>query len=287
MKSVKNIAKVKVSRSLGGNIAIFTMLAVLGLFTALPIIYMLVNAVKPLNELYIFPPRLYVSRPTLDNFLELMRLQDSSYVPFERYLFNSIFITVFTTVIYIFLATAAAYPLAKLEFKGKTVLFQLVVWAILFRTEVTGIPQYVILSKLHLINTPFAIIFPALAGSFGIFLMRQFILTVPNETIESARMDGLGEIGIVFRMIMPMVKPAWLTLIIFTFQGLWNTTGVQFIYSENLKLLPTALSQISSSGYSYAGVTSAVSVILLIPPVLIFLLTQNSVIETMSHSGLK
>ena len=140
---------------------------------------------------------------------------------------------------------------------------------------------------MRLINTYGTIIYTALAGSFGVFLLRQFILGVPDEILESSKIDGCGEIRLFLRIVMPSIKPAVLTLMIFTFQGMWNSTGVQYIFSENMKMMPAALQQISSAGLSRAGVASAVAVFLLVPPVLMFVLCQNSVIDTMAHSGLK
>ena len=138
-----------------------------------------------------------------------------------------------------------------------------------------------------MVDTYWSLIIPVIIGSFGVFLMRQFMVSIPNEIVESASIDGAGEWRIFFSLIMPMVKPAWLTLAIFTFQSVWNTTGLQYIYTESLKTLPTALSQMTSSGLSMAGVSSAVAVFLMLPPILFFILTQSNVLETMSYSGLK
>ena len=122
---------------------------------------------------------------------------------------------------------------------------------------------------------------------FGVFLMKQFAEGIPEEILESARIDGAKEIPLFFRMVLPMVRPAWLTLGIFTFTSVWSTTGTQFIYSEELKMLPAMLAQIGGAGLSRAGVSAAVSVLLMVPPVVMFLFCQRSVIETMAHSGLK
>lgn len=284
---LKRIMKRRVSRSYGGNLVVFVFLLLVGIFMVLPILYSLINAFKPINELFLYPPRFFVYHPTLENFRELFRLQDTSLVPFERYVFNSLFTSIIGTAAYVVVAALAAYPLAKHKFRGKTLLFQVIVWAILFRPEVTGIPQYVILSKLHMVDTYWALLFPAMATSFGVFLMRQFMLGIPEEILESGRMDGLGEFGNFWKIVMPMVKPAWLTLMIFTFQAMWNTTGVQFIYSENLKMLPVALQQISTTGFARAGVASTVALLLMFPPIIIFIFSQKSVIQTMAHSGLK
>lgn len=277
----------KVSRSTGGNIVLVLFLCVMGIFTALPILYTILNAFKPINELFLYPPRFFVTNPTLDNFRDLIAIGADMLVPFERYLFNSVFTTFVGTAAYILVAAIAAYPLAKHDFPGKTLVLQVVVWAILFRSEVTSIPQYALMANMGMVDTYWSIVLPAMAGSFGVFLLRQFMVGVPDELLESARLDGCGEIRIFFRIIMPNIKPALLTLLIFTFQSMWNSTGVQYLFSENLKLLPTALSQVSSGGLSLAGVSSAVAVFLLIPPVVMFMLCQNSVIETMASSGLK
>ncbi|MBE5786412.1 MAG: carbohydrate ABC transporter permease [Clostridiales bacterium] len=279
--------KKRVSRSFGGNLAMFLFLLVCGAFTALPIIYSIICAFKPLSELFIYPPRFFVTNPTFDNFRQLFSMQMGLLVPIERYLFNSILVSVVATIVYIVIASLAAYPLAINNFPGKFFLSQLVVFAILFRQEVIQIPQYLVMSKMHMIDTYASLIVPVLIGSFGVFLMRQFMGSIPRSLIESARIDGAGDWRIWRSVVMPMVKPAWLTLLIFTFQSVWNNQGLQYIYSENLKTLPTALSQMSASGISMSGVASAVAVILMLPPVILFIITQSNVIETMSHSGIK
>jgi putative chitobiose transport system permease protein len=279
--------KKRITRSLGGDITILIFLAFFGVFSALPLVYTVVNAFKPLNELFLFPPRFFVRQPTLDNFTTMIQLASNMWVPFQRYLFNSLFIAIFGTVAYVVIASLAAYPLAKHKFPGSILLFQVIVSAILFRGEVTGIPQYIIISKLGMINTYFAILLPVFAGSFGVFLMRQFMVSFPNDTLEAAKIDGASEFKIFWSIVMPSVKPGWLTLGIFTFQGLWNTTGVQYIYNENMKVLPTVLGQIATAGIARAGAGSAVALFLMIPPIVFFVISQSSVIETMSHSGLK
>lgn len=277
----------RVTRSIPGNAVVLLFLLLAGAFTVLPILYSAINAFKPLNELYIYPPRFFVSHPTLDNFAELMKIQQDMLVPFERYVFNSVLVTVAATGGYVLIAALAAYPMAKHQFPGKAILLQIVVGAILFRPEVTAIPQFILISRFHMVDTYWALILPALATSFGVFLMRQFMSTIPTELLESARMDGAGEWRTFWRIVMPISRPAWLTLVILTFQSVWNLAGVQYIYSENLKMLPTALGQLSSAGLSRAGVSSAVALLLMIPPIGIFLLSQNSVMQTMAHSGLK
>lgn len=279
--------KKRITRSFGGNVLIGLYLLISGAFTAIPLLYSVLNAFKPINELYQYPPRFFVLRPTFNNFLELFRLQQDMLVPFERYIFNSVLVTIIATFGYLLLASLAAYPLAKHEFRGKNLILSVVVGAILFSAEVTAVPQFIIISKLNLVDTYGALIFPAFATSFGVFLMRQFMESIPNELIESAQIDGAGEFRCFSQVVMSICKPAWLTLLILTFQSVWNQTGVQFIYSEQLKSLPAALSQISSAGLSRVGVSSAVTLLLMLPPIIIFAFSQGAVIETMAYSGIK
>ena len=277
----------KINRSRLGNAVIFFLLAVLGTFMALPIIYAVIQSFKPIEEIFMFPPRFFVINPTLENFSMLFQLASNLWVPFSRYLFNSIFVSVAATVGHVIFASMAAFPLAKYKFPGSKIMFNIVVLALLFSPQVTYIPQYVVMSRLNLINTYGALILPAFAMSLGLFLMKQNIMLIPDSFIEAAKLDGANEFKIFWKVIMPSVKPAWLTLVLFTFQMMWNNTGVTFVFNESLKVLPTIMNQIAAAGIARAGVGAAASIFLIIPPVVIFILTQSSIIETMSHSGIK
>lgn len=280
--------KVHLSRSAGGTFLIFLFLFLVGCFMALPLVYTVVQAFKPINEIYAYPPKFFVRNPTLDNFYQVYELANNLWVPFSRYILNSVFLSVAGTLLYVIIASLAAFPLAKINFPGRGLFSLLIVLMILFRTEVTDIPRYVIIAKMGIVNTYWAVLLPALSGSFGVFLMKQFIVSsIPDSILEAGRLDGASE-GMIFRkIVIPCVRPAWLTLVIFTFQGLWNTTGTNYIYSENLKMLPSVLSTIAAGGIARAGAASAVSLILIIPPIVIFIISQSSVMETMSQSGLK
>ena len=286
---IRSHKTVRLSRSKAGDIGVFIFLLLICAFMILPMLYSVIQAFKPLDELFLYPPRFFVRNPTTQNFSDVFYLTESLEVPFLRYVFNSVFITVAGTAIYIILASAAGYALGKGTFKGKSALSALVVWALLFRPEVTAIPQYVIVSKLGMVNTYWALILPALASTMGVFLIRQFVVVaIPDATLEAARIDGASEYRIFFTIFMPGIKPALMTAIIFTFQSLWNSaSGTQFIFSEKLKGLPNVLSTIVAGGIARAGAASAVSVILMIPPIIVFLISQSSVMETMTHSGLK
>lgn len=286
-KSIRESRKKSLSRSKAGTFAIFVFLIIVGVFMLLPIVYVLVTAFKPLNEILAYPPKFFVRNPTLSNFTDLIEITQETWIPFERSLFNSLFIAAAGTVLYIIIASMAAYPLAKNKSKYISVYYQIVVLAILFRPEVTRTPLYIIISKLGLINTYYSLILPVMAGSFGVFLMRQFMITVPNEMLEAARVDGASEFTCFWKLVMPLVRPAWMTLTIFTFKDLWNTGESQYIYEEALKTLTAVMQSISSAGIARAGAGAAVALIMMIPPVVVFIISQSSVMETMSQTGIK
>lgn len=277
------------SHSLAGDIGVFLFLALLGAFMILPFVYAVAQSLKPMEELFIFPPKLTVSSPTLDNFINLFLRTNNMWVPFERYIFNSVFMTILGTAISVFVSSLAAFPLAKYRFPGSAVYEKIIILALLFVYEVTFIPQYVLMSKMGLIDTPMAIIFPAAASPLGLFLMKQFMVQmIPNQLIEAATVDGAGKLKIYRYIVMPNVKPAWITLIILSFQGLWNRDTATLIYTEQLKSLPALFRQISTSNaIATSGIAAAAAVLMMIPPIVVFVFSQNSMVETMAHSGIK
>ncbi len=279
--------KSRVNRSLGGDIMVIVMLVSIGAFMVLPLYLSVVNAFKPLDEIFLYPPRFYVMKPTLVNFKQLFQLTSNLWVPFSRYVFNSIFVTLVVTIGHVLLASMAAYPLAKHKFPGNKQIFKFVKTALLFAGGTLAIPQYVIMAILGMVDTYWAVILPPMASALGLFLMKQFMEPIGDAMLEAAKIDGASEWRIWWQIVMPMVKPAWLTLSIFSFQSIWNATGASFIYSEQLKLLPTVLSQIQAGGIARTGVGAAASLVLLVPPVLFFVITQSNVLETMAHSGMK
>ena len=277
----------KLSRSRLGNLVVLVLLTAMGVFTAIPFLFSIVQSIKPVDELFVYPPRLTVSRPTLDNFAVLFNLTSSTWVPVSRYLFNSLLLTVCGTVGNVVVCSMAAYPLAKLKFHGRKLLFNLVVVSLLFTYEVTFIPNYVILSKLQMLDTFWALLLPAVATPMGLFLMKQFMEQIPDSVVESARVDGAGTLTLYWRIVMPQVKPAWLTLVIFSFQSLWNREGLEFIFSEELKMFPTILKQVASSGVARAGAAAAAAGLQNVPPIVVFFVSQSKVYETKARSGHK
>ena len=280
--------KVVLNRSAGGDAGITFMLVIMGAFMFLPMLYVIMQSLKPLDELWMFPPRFYVKSPTLSNFGDLFSLMNDSWVPFSRYIFNTVFITLCGTFGNLLVASMAAYALAKMKFPGKNILFQIVVLSLMFHQTVNQLSNFIIMSALGMVDTYLAIIVPALAGTMGLYLMKQFMeSSVSDAVLESARLDGASEFKTFWVIAMPMVKPAWLTLIIESFKGLWNTGASIYIHSEELKTFNYAITQIVSAGIARAGAAAASTVVMMLVPITVFVLSQSQIIETMGTSGMK
>lgn len=274
-------------KKIGGTVAIFLFLTILGLFMVLPIYLTIVMSIKPVEELFIFPPKLYAIRPTFDNFKEMFGALHQNRVPFSRYVFNSIFVTATVTIAQCIFASMAAFVLAKCRFPGSKVINSIIVVALLYQSNVIYIMQYIVMAKLHMIDTYWALILPSIASPMGLFLMRQSIGQVPDAMIEAAKVDGAGLFRICWQIVMPNQKPALMTLIIFAFQAAWNIQAGSVVFQEQYKTLPTVVTQAASSGLARVGVAMAAAVFMLVPPIIVFMLAQRQVIETMAHSGIK
>ncbi len=276
-----------INRSRAGNALLFFFMAICALFMVLPLVYLINNAFKPLDELFVYPPTIFVRNPSMDNFSDLMILMSNSWVPFSRYIFNTILISGGGTFGHVIIASLAAYPLAKHDFPGKKILFSIVVLSIMFTSQVTQIPNYLIISKLGINNTYLAVILPACAYGLGLYLMKQFMEQIPDSLIESARLDGASEYKIFMSIIMPNVKPAWLTLAVLQFQTVWGNTGGAFLRDEQLKPLQFSLQQIVNGGPARQGAAAVVTFIIAAVPITFFIICQSSIIETMTTSGMK
>lgn len=281
------IFKSKTGRSFWGDLLNFLFLAILGIIMLIPVVFSVSNAFKPLDELFVFPPRFFVRHPTFDNFRILPSLFSDSLVPLSRYILNTLFITIAGTAGSIIIASMAAYVLEKKKFRMREGIFKLVVNTLMFTPAVTAIPSFLIMSKLGFINSYAAILIPTVGSSLNVFLMKQFMVGVPNTILEAARIDGSGEQRIFWSIVMPSVKPAWMTLIIFCIQNLWVATGGNYIYNEELKTLPYALSQVMSAGLVRAGASAAITTLMMIVPMCVFVITQSNIMETMMSSGIK
>ncbi len=280
--------KVVLNRSAGGDFGISLFLILMGAFMFLPMVYTVIQSLKPLDELWVIPPRFYVKSPTLKNFSDLLSVMGSSWVPFSRYIFNTVFISVAGTFGNLFFASMAAYALSKIKFPGRKWMFQLIVMSLMFHATVSALTNFLTMSALHMIDTQWSIIIPAWGATLGLYLMKQFMESgISDQVLESARLDGATEIYTYWNIAMPMVKPAWLTLIVYTFKDLWNTGASIYIQSEQLKTFNYAITQISADGVTRAGVQAAGTVVMMIVPIFVFVLTQSNIIETMASSGMK
>ena len=276
------------NRSLGGDVAINTILIIFGAFMFIPMFYAIIQSLKPLDELWVFPPRFFVVNPTMKNYGDLFRLMSTSWVPFSRYIFNTILISAVGTFGNLVLSSLSAYALKKIKFPGNDLLFRIVTLSLMFNATVTGITNFLTMSALGWVDTYLAIIVPTFCSTLGLYLMGQFIeSSIPDSTIESARLDGAGELKTYWYIAMPMVKPAWLTLIIFSFQGLWNYGASIYIQSEQLKTFSYAIGQVLAGGIVRAGAGAASTVIMMVVPITVFVVSQSNIIETMASSGMK
>ena len=283
----KLIKRRKPNRSIAGDIALYIFLALVAFVMFFPIIFAVSNALKPLDELFRFPPKILAQNPTFDNFADLFVTMGKSWVTFSRYLFNTVFITAVGTIGHLIIASMAAFVLAKYDFPGNKTFFKIVTIAMMFTGYVTAIPNYLIINALGMVDTYWAIIIPAFASPMGLFLMKQFMEGLPTSLIEAAKIDGANEWRVFSNIVMPNVKPAWMTLIIFSVQGLWNNRATTFIYSEEKKTLPFAMQQIQAGGIARTGQGAAVLVVLMVVPIAIFIFSESQILETMASSGLK
>ena len=280
--------RVVLNRSAGGDAGISFFLIVMGLFMFIPMFYAVLQSLKPLDELWVFPPKFWVEEPTFDNYFDLFRLMNTSWVPFSRYIINTVLISVVGTAGNLVLASMAAYVLSKMRFPGRAIMFELIVKSLMFNSTVGAITSFLIMTNLKLVDTYLAVIVPAWGSTLGLYLMKQFMeSSVSDAVLESARLDGAKEFRIFLQIAMPMVKPAWLTMIVYTFQGLWNAGASIYIYSEELKTFNYAIGQILAGGIVRAGASAASTVVMMLVPIMVFVITQSNIIETMSSSGMK
>ncbi len=286
-KKKSSFAK-RFTRSKIGNFFYCTFLVGGGLFSMLPLIYSIVTSFKPIDELLIFPPRFFVQRPTISNYLALPDLLSSLQVPLSRYIANSLLIATLTTFLYIITSSMAAFVLAKGKFKGRKTFFWAIQMALMFNAYTLSIPCYLIYAKLHLIDTYWIYILPHLASTMGVFLMKQYMEgAVPDALLEAAKIDGAGYWRVFWSIVMPTVKPMWLTLMLFGFRDIWNVSPNNTIFTEQLKTLPMITPQIAAGGTARAGSSMALTVIMMIPPIMVYMISQSNVMQAMTSAGIK
>ncbi len=276
-----------------GKVVLYIFMMALVAFTALPLVYVANTAFKPLEELYKFPPQYFVKNPTIENFRDLLAALGSNSVPFTRYIFNSLFVTVITVICTVFVSALTAYALTKLKPKGSKTIFSFVLAALMFSAHVTKIPSYMVVNALGLIDTYWALILPSIAVAYNVFLMKQFCEQFPNEILEAGRIDGAHELHIFWKIVMPALAPAWATLIVFSFVSNWNDYFSPLIYitDQAMRTLPLAIHTIGGgaggTSLARAGAVAASSFVMILPTVILFTILQGKVMETMTHSGIK
>ena len=286
-RSSKSEAK-RYTRSKVGNFFYFFFIIAAGCISVLPLIYCICTSLKPLDEILIFPPRFFVHRPTIANYTALPELLSNLRVPLSRYIFNSLFATLATTFLYVVVASMAAFVLCKSKIKFKKTIFYIIQFSLLFNAYTLSVPQYLIFTWMNIIDTYWVYILPHFASTMGVFLMKQYMEgALPNALLEAAKIDGAGYFRIFWTIVMPIVKPMWLTLTLFTFRDVWATVPSGTIFSETLKTLPTIMSQITAGGVARSGSSMAVTCLLMIPPVVVYMISQSNVMESMSSAGIK
>lgn len=285
------IDKVNPSRFDKSQFKFYVYLVPLAIFMALPIVFIVCHAFKPMDELFAFPPKFFVSRPTLDNFSNLLSQSSDSGIPLSRYVFNSVIVTTIVVFASIIISSMAGYALSKLRFKSKGALLEINNLALMFVPVAVMIPRYLVIDKVGISDTYFAHILPLLAMPVGLFLIKQFMDQIPDELIEAATIDGANDFQVYLKIIMPIVRPALATAAILVFQQVWNNieSSSLFVTSESLRTLAFYMSTLASNTNVVAGqgMAAAASLIMFLPNLILFIFLQSKVMNTMAHSGLK
>jgi ABC-type glycerol-3-phosphate transport system permease component len=274
-----------------GQIKILVILLPLALFMALPIVFIINHAFKPMEELFAFPPTFFVRNPTLDNFTKLIKFSRSAGIPLTRYLFNSLTVTVLTVGLSLLLTTCAAFAFSKIKFRGRSLMLQINQIAIMFVATAVLIPRYMVISRLGMIDTVLAHVLPLVAMPVALFLVKQFVDQVPDSLIEAAHLDGASDLQVYWHIILPVIKPAVATAMVLVFQQVWTNleTSNYFTNDESMKTLTFYMNTLvnASNGVAGQGVAAAASLIMFIPNLILFIICQNAVMNTMATSGIK
>ena len=259
-------------------------------FCMLPLYYMVIAALKPLEEQLVFPPLFYVRRPVMQNFSELFGSLNSAEVPFSRYIFNSIITAGASVAGSVIVCSMAAYALSKIRVKGGNIIFSVIVASLMFSAQVTQIPTFIITKSINLVDTYWALILPKIAVAYNMFLLKQFADQIPDPLLEAATIDGAGEWKCYWRIVMPAMRPAWAAVIVLSFVANWNDyfSALIFMQSDQLKTLPLAIQLISQSGnVATLGITAAATVVMTLPTIVIYSIMQSGVVKSMAYSGIK
>ena len=259
--------------------------------TILPILFILSHAFKPIEELYAYPPKFLASRISFDNFKSLVTAASQTDIPFGRYLFNSLLVSIIVIILSLFLSSMAAFAFTYLNFKGKKFLYAANQLAIMFIAIAVAVPRFMMITYLGIANTYLAHIIPLIAMPVGVFLLKQFMEQIPKELNEAAIIDGATKWQVYWHVTLPMIKPALATVAILAFQTVWNNTETSALYivDEALKTLPYYFGTLTLSTNSIAaqGISAAASLIIFLPNLVLFIILQKQVMNTMAYSGIK
>jgi putative chitobiose transport system permease protein len=267
------------------RVGMYSLLGAIALVMLLPLIWLVSTSLKsPTENIFQFPPQLWPRQPTWQNFVQVWQTN-----PFGRYLFNSTLVAVLTVTLNLLFCSLAAYPLARLNFRGRDAIFTLVVSTIMIPFQIVMIPLYILTVQLGLRNTYLGLIFPAIASAFGIFLLRQAFQSVPKELEEAARMDGCSELGLWWHVMLPSVRPALVTLAIFVFIGSWSDFLWPLIVLDRPEYytLPLGVATLAGTFSLDWRLIAAGSVISIAPILLFFLVMQHYIVPTEAGSGMK
>lgn len=285
------VPKFRRKRIKPGKIVLYILIGCLLVFTAFPMVAMICRAFMPLEELYIYPPRIFVHKPTLSNFRDLLTSLNSSTVPFARYVFNSLWVTIVTVFLSVVVCSMGAYGLVKHKPVGAATIFAVVLAALSFSAHVTKIPNYMVVSGMGLINSYGALIIPSIAVAYNFFLVKQFCEQLPDSLLEAARIDGAKELRIFWTIAMPLLKPAWSTLAVFSFVSNWNDSFSPLVYitSDAMKTLPLALQTMAGGAgvVARSGTVGAATLLTTAPTIIVYTIMRGRVMQTMTYSGIK
>ena len=288
MKLPKRHKRLRIQRS---QLPAYIALTPMVLLSLLPILYIVFTAFKPIGELFAYPPKFITLRPTFDNFRKLFEASENTVFPLSMYLFNSVVSTVLVVFLGMAIALCAAYVLSKKRFRGREFIFKMNTLSMMFVATAVSIPRYLVVKEVGLLDSFFANVVPMLALPVGVFLLKQFVDQLPDALVEAAKIDGANDYQIIWKIVLPIVKPAMSTVAILLFQHSWNSMEASnlFINTESLKTFAFYMNSLSNSGNGVAGVgmSAAAALLMFLPNVILFVIMQSKVMSTMAHSGLK
>ena len=288
MKLPKRHKRLRIQRS---QLPAYIALTPMVLLSLLPILYIVFTAFKPIGELFAYPPKFITLRPTFDNFRKLFEASENTVFPLSMYLFNSVVSTILVVFLGMAIALSAAYVLSKKRFRGREFIFKMNTLSMMFVATAVSIPRYLVVKEVGLLDSFFANVVPMLALPVGVFLLKQFVDQLPDALVEAAKIDGANDYQIIWKIVLPIVKPAMSTVAILLFQHSWNSMEASnlFINTESLKTFAFYMNSLSNSGNGVAGVgmSAAAALLMFLPNVILFVIMQSKVMSTMAHSGLK